>query len=286
MNELFNNREIASGVWLLGLVVAVAAKSPDVRESFKQVLKVARNWKIVVSLVLLAAYTALCVALLYCCRLWSSSMLKDTVYWFFLSGIVLHANVLTESDYKKCYRKAIKGCVAAIVLLEFLVNFYTFPLLLEFILVPFLALIAMGAVYAEGKPEHAVSKKFFDGILMFFGTIVLIYAVRRAYLSYTELLRLDSVRGLLLPVELTLLFLPFLYVSKLISEYEFLFARLSWFLEHDKELLSHMKARILRTCHINLGRVGRFAREHVTGGSCIRTRDDVDAVFEQFLMAD
>ncbi len=284
MTDLFNNRETATGIWL-AIVVFFGVRHKGIREACGNVLKSLWRCKIVVSVVLMILHIVLCVVLLGQLALWNASHLKETIYWFLCSGFVLFMNLMTDRDHAAFFRKTILDCFKVMVFIQFLIGFYPLPLTVELLLVPLLAFLAVGSAYAGTKPEYAPVKKLFDSALALIGVAVLAHVSKSIHQQYVGLLKPDVIRSMLLPLWLTLLFLPFLYIVRLIADYETLFIRLPYFVKRDDDrLLAYVKRRIMMLCHFNLRRLSRFSKDNLTCLHSITDKDRVDEMFTNFQM--
>ena len=83
--NLFNNREIATAIWLLVIFILMLFKR-DIRKSLLDVIKAFFKIKILSSIFLMIAYTTGIVFVLYQINFWNISLLKDTVVWVFFLG--------------------------------------------------------------------------------------------------------------------------------------------------------------------------------------------------------
>lgn len=281
MSNLFNNREIATGIWLI-VVIFFGMMNKPIRNSFRQVLESFLRVKIVISILLMVLYVGLGVLLLYRLHLWDTSLLKDSIYWFLFSGFVLVMNLMSGSDYTVFFRKTIIGCFKVIVFIQFLLNFYTLPLFVELLLVPVLLFLVAASEYTGNKAEYVVTKKFFDTIMAIIGFAVAVFVAKSVYKYYSGLFTTQVLLSVLLPIWLTFLFFPFLYVAKLISDYEMLFIRLSYFVKKDDRLVAYVKKRIFLLCHINLRKLYRFSKDKLSCLSSVDTKQAVDEMFMDF----
>lgn len=257
MTNLFNNREIATGIWLV-IAAVWFGKNVGVREAVSRMLKMFLEPKIAVPILLMAGYLWLGVLLLSRLHLWNGSLLKDTIYWFLLTGFVLFMNIMGNKEPIPFLKKTVVRCVAVTVFIEFLLNLYAFPLLGELVLIPVLAFLGAASVITENKPEYASVRQLFDGIQSIIGILLVGYVIRIIYLHHSELISRDVLISILLPILLTILFLPFLYLSKLVADYELLFLHLKHAIPQDKRLLSTVRRNAIVLCHVNLVRLNRF----------------------------
>lgn len=275
MSDLFNNREIATGMWL-AVAIFLGARNAGIRESCGHLFGSFWKIKIVIPVLLMALHVGLSVLLLHRFHLWNMSLLKNTIYWFLFSGFVLFMNLMTSNECVAFFKKTIVGCVKIIVVIEFLLNFYTLPLLAELALVPAATFLVASSVYAENKPEYAPAKKLFDFILAVIGFALAGFVAKSIYQHYSGLMENDVLLSILLPINLTILLLPFLYFAKLIADYETLFIRLTFFVKEDDELFAYIKKRVVLFCHINLRKLNRLPIENLAGPSPAGTTQDVD----------
>ena len=127
VNELFSTREIASGLWLSVAFVWVLTV-PKVRGGLFDIAKLSMKWKIWLPLFFLAAYTVLVVTSLRYVGVWTATLVKETVFWYLLSGIAFYYSVLTQREHAGMFRRALVENLKITVILELLVGTYTFSL--------------------------------------------------------------------------------------------------------------------------------------------------------------
>lgn len=86
--DALNSREDAVAVWTVVFLVFVAIKIEGIGSSFLDVLRALAQPRLLALFGLAALY---CAGLVYGAReldLWHTSALKETLYWFFLTGVV------------------------------------------------------------------------------------------------------------------------------------------------------------------------------------------------------
>ncbi len=104
--DLFNNRELATVIWLMLFSVWILTKS-KIRKSIAGVFRALLNWKIVACVVAMVLYTATVVATLYAIRFWQLPMIKDTVLWFCFTALVMVARFSTSRDDENILRRVL-----------------------------------------------------------------------------------------------------------------------------------------------------------------------------------
>jgi len=279
--DTFNNREKAIIVWLV-IFLVWALLQKNVRSSFLGVLKALFQKKILTVLVAMLLYVGLVVFIFYKIQFWDVFLVKDTVFWILGVAFILLMNANKATQDKHYFRKILLDNLKLILVLEFIINLYTFNLWIELILVPLLFLIvAMGAV-AEFKKEYMPVKKIIDSILSFFGILLIIFALFKIFGDYRGFATTDNLRSFLLPLLLMLAYLPFLYLFTLLMAYENLFVRLDIFLKENKTLANFAKRKIFRLCFFDLGKLNRFAKESTSNLLNLKDKNDILSLVQKF----
>jgi hypothetical protein len=107
----------------------------------------------------------------------------------------------------------------------------------ELLIVPIMVLITGIASVAETKPEHKPVKKIMDVALASFGIYLLIHALVSILSNFHSFATLANLKAFLLPIILTFLLVPYLYVLTVYMAYESIFNRLEWFLRRKKQVV-------------------------------------------------
>ncbi len=154
--------------------------------------------------------------------LWHTTALKETVYWLGTGGVVLvgravkHAKPSDPGFYKNLLRQA----VLFTILIEFLVNLYVLPFLIELILTPIMLLFIGMQVDAAYDPAHAPARKVIDGVVATIGFILLGYAAAAAIRDPSGLFTRENAETLLIAPALTFAFVALLRAWGWISRRE------------------------------------------------------------------
>lgn len=260
MSELFNNREIAAGIWLIAFLIFAYKKAG--REAFADVLKHALTPKILVPLLLSFAPTALVVAVLAHFNLWDLSVLKETVYWAIGTGLVMFGRFTEVKSAKELYRHTAKYTLKVIIVLEFLVWFYVFPLWVELLLVPLTTLVVVLGVFAKHmKVDGAESaQKLFNGVQIAIGLVILSFAFM-AFINNPQLLfTYQNLELFLLPIVLSFTYMPSVYLVALYSNYELVFNRINYFTKLGKKDKKVVKLAAIRCCGMSVHKASRMIR--------------------------
>lgn len=274
MNQ-FNNRELATAIWLLLFIIFVMFKE-DVRKSSLNVLEAFLRIKILSSIVLIAAYTAGIVFLLSRINLWNTSLLKDTIIWLGLTGIVLASSFVTANTTDGLFKKTILDNLKILMIVEFIINTYTFSLLVEIFFVPFVAIVVILNTFSGTDDKYSSFTKLSAGLLTIIGIIILVLTVISISSDYKNFGTLDTLRSFLLPPLLTFLFLPFLYLLVLYSNYEHLFTRLDLGYDKSHTLKRYAKKEIIKHCLFSLKKTNAARNMGIYDLMSIKTKEDVE----------
>lgn len=267
---------MALAIWLV-VAAAFAVSIPGVRRSIPSLVKSLLQPAILGSILLLAAYVALVVWGLQVIGFWNAGLLKDTVLWFLLVGVVAPFSLIGK-DEVSLVRLLVVDNVKIFVLLEFLVNVYTFSLPVELIIIPTMTLVAMMDVVAEQQPESANVSKLLKGVQAVFGLIVLTYVVWRAVADYQALASLESVRQVVLPLVLSIAYVPAAFMFSVWIEYDNLFLRLRVGREKSTGFERYAKLRLIRHFGPRPNKIKSFLRQQAWPLSRATTKEELEDV--------
>ncbi len=273
---MLNNREIAILVWLMVCLLWGLSTAP-IRKGMTGVVRAALAWKLVTAVLTAFAWMALIVGCLHQLGVWRWANAKVAVLWFLTAALVMIFNV-TSADDEHYFRKAILDGARISVVLEFIVNFYVFNLFLEFILVPIITVLSCLLVVAELNEEYKPVRLFLNGFMATFGFGLLIYATHKIYTDFWAFAQLDTLVELLLPLILTVFFLPFLFLLATLMAYEQVFVRLRFMLK-DPILQRYTKVRLIRRFGLNFHGINRWWRQFVMDRPS--TKEELKASFNR-----
>ena len=275
ISEIFNNREIATGIWLVAALL-FGLSNKKIRKSLFKVIRAFLRTKILYWLVLMVLYTIGLVAALKVIDFWNLNLLKNTILWFCFTGITSTFELVTLKNHEGTFRKLVIANIKLVVIIEFLVNTYTFSLLAEIAIIPIATFIAMLDAVARSDKKYSAVARLTTGLQALIGIAVLVLAIFKAISDYGNLLSIESLRSLLLPPALSVLFSPFIYLMLLFSTYELLFVRLKIGPYKDKTLRQYAKRRITVHVGLSLRKVKEFLRNKAIDLMKIQSRSDVD----------
>lgn len=210
IQEFFNNREIAIGIWvIIGLAVILPTK--PARQFIKTAIPILFCKKFVIFYIVFLSFLGLVLFALNWAGLWDLTLLKGTVFWVLFVELPLFAKAIEKADGGRFFSNLIRENVAIVVAIEFFVGFWTFSLITEIILIPLTVLISVLQVLAGQDKKHRSAKRFFDGLLVLWGIILLINAIYSLIHAPNQFLSFDTLKSLLLPLVLLVFNLPVVY---------------------------------------------------------------------------
>lgn len=269
----FSNREIATLLWL-ALGLGFCLWKPAIREGFGGVVRAALRRQLVIAFSLLFAYVALIIWLLHRIGLWDWDQLKATVYWTVTVGIISMARIARNGGEGSLLRKWIADNLKIVAVIEFVVTFYSAPLLVELILVPVLACIGAMMAIAEGKDEYRSVIRFLNGLLTTIGLVFVAYTLYRIASAFGDFAKVQTLRDFYTPPLLSLSLLPFLFMLLIYVTYENAFLRFRVMIP-DSGLRSYAKWRTLLTFRWKLDALRRWSRDMTIRRPLNRT--DIDS---------
>lgn len=250
--DSLSTREIAWAIWtLIMLIVCMFGK--NIRKSMLSVLKALFAWKISISLLTFFIHTSIYVFILFKLGFWDISFLKDTIIWTLSFGFLslMNINKVDSSEYfKKIFIDALKWTIG----IEFIVNFFTFSLTKELILVPILVFSAMIQTVASFKQEDKQVENLFKNLLTTFGIFIFFFSLYKTIEQHSKLFTIANFKSIMLPVILTITFLPFMYLYNLIVKYESLWLTLRFNIKNENDR-KRVKRQILLVANFNINKV-------------------------------
>ncbi len=282
--DIFSNREVALMVWITILLLFLFTKR-DTRKSFGGLVKAFFAKKLITLFSLMAVYVFAIVFILYKLTFWENDLLKDTLFWFFSIAAVMFFNA-NKADTTNFFSKNICEAIRWTIILEFIINFYSFSFPIELVLVPILILIGATQAFAEVSPKKVANQeqvvKLLQNILIFFGIVTIIFVIYKTILEYNILFTVLNLKSLLLPAILTILFLPFIYYLAVGIKYEMLFLHLK-FMVSDKSLRNKIKWKIFLAATFNLTKLQSVSKKVNKAGFYDNENDNLDSYISSIL---
>lgn len=256
--QSFNNREIATGIWLL-IVFFICFFLKGIRQALVRVIVTLLDERIIKMNLFFIGYCVLLVYIFRCIGLWDLQLLKTTLFWLFGAEVLL-INSFEKTTEPSYFVKLVKHSFTWTILIEIIVNLNSFSLFCELILVPFLFFIGILTAFSKEKteydPVHRVLKWILNGIAF----VIILYAIVHTIRFARSVFITENLNEILLPPVLTVLFIPFIYIVALYAGYEHLFTMLKLRPKRTKKQLIKIKFALFSTCKFNIKKIKRVNR--------------------------
>ncbi len=260
MTELLkqlSNREIATLIWIAIFLIWMLA-IPKFRQPLGGVIEAFCQPAILKVLVLAVVYIIGAIWLLHWRDIWTTDFIYSTLIWAITFALVAMFEAEKLASDKRHMGKIIRDVINVTSVLIFIIELHSLSLIVELIALPVLTLIALMHEMAKRMKEQAAVEKLFGAILTIVGLSYLSFSLWQTWSGYEEINGLDTLRAFVIPILLSLLFLPFLFGLGVYMAYERTFVSLSFWM--DKELLKYSKWQAAISCRTNLDYLERWQR--------------------------
>lgn len=235
LQNIFNNRELAVGFWLAVSIICPPLNK-IIKDFLKAVIPILFCKKFVYFYLCFFSYFSIMILLLFEIGFWELSLLKDTIFWVILVEFPIFARIVEKSNDSQFFIKLIKENLAFIILIKFILNFWTFNFLVELIIVPIS--FFLGGMFALSliEKKYEKVKKFLNRIFIISGLFVIWNTIVNILNSPEDLLKISSLKIFLLSFLLLVLNFPVVYILGLHSNYEQVFIRLKGMRSEQKKM--------------------------------------------------
>lgn len=254
----FNSRECAILLWWVVFLIFILFKN-NVRNSFKEIFS-----KFLFQILFITiSYNVLITYFLYKVWFWNIDFLKESLYWFLWSSLALIINIKEIDKWKDKMKNMIISSFSITAILWFVWNIYPFSFYTELILQPILilifALITFAELQLDKKSEYKTIVKFLKWVLWLFGFVFIVYLFTSLSENYTLLFNVKNIYFLLFPLVYFVLYYPFLYILRLLMNYESLFIRINIKNSLRIKDFLYVKYKIFMFCWLNLFKLNEFS---------------------------
>jgi hypothetical protein len=237
--QAFNNRELAVSIWILFVVIWCVSYS-KVRKPFFQVIKAFFAWKLTFSYMLMFTYIACVIWGLKAIAVWKIDHIPLTFLWCVCVAFVMLFNFQKAND-QDFFRDSIKDNIKVLVFLEFFLNLHVFK-----------------KAIAERNKEYEIVNKLLNYILISTGSLLIFYAAYMMVADFKIFATLQNLESFYIPILLSILFIPFVYIAALLAAYETFFIRLQFFVP-EKSVLRYAKLKTILSIQYNLWKLNKWS---------------------------
>lgn len=182
---------------------------------------------------------------------WTTALAGATAFWLAGPGMVMLFTSNAATTDPHYLRSLVRRALWFLLGVEFIVNLYVFPLVVEILLVPVLTVIAVFGVLPPETKGAPGAKRFSEIVLAAFGIFLFLRFAVRVATDFGSFASSETLARFWLPPALTLAVLPFFYLLGVYMLYEQAFLRLGFFMEGEP-LLRYAKRTMVRRFGLNL----------------------------------
>jgi hypothetical protein len=254
-----SNREIAILFWMVVILTVLIYISKS-SKAFLGVVKAFFDRKLVYCYIIIGAYLFLVIKILNKTIFWEAYLFKDFAIWlvgFAMVSFFSINKINTNSELVKRFLKIF----SATIIIDFIINFFTFELGWELIIIPVVSFIAILQYFAElnkEKPGYEKVNSFLKWVLTIIGFSLLGYVIHKLYHNYNEILKINNVKSFLIPVILSVLYFPIILLFASVMKYENIFQEINRYRFLDKKRKLKIKLTVIIYGKFNLDKLDRI----------------------------
>lgn len=157
---------------------------------------------------------------------WNVEQLKNTIFWSISVGVLSLFKLNSIKKDKSFFKHSILSNLKILAIIQFIVGVYTFPILVEIIVIPISALIGAMIAIADSDKKHIQIKRLLEYLLSIFGMVVIVYTLYMLVTNFGEIAKEKTFYDFIVPALLTFFYLPFIFIMMIYSTYEEVLIRL------------------------------------------------------------
>lgn len=231
MNDIlqsFSHREIAVGIWLMAAIAYIIAR-PQTRTSLARLTREFFKPIFLVPLGIAAIYALGEVYLLRQIGWWSLANLKTTILWIITFAFVSMFEVATAGKRKANFKRVAGEILSVTGVLTFVAELHSFSLATELVAIPIVTLLGLMTAIADHDAKHAPVAKILTTLSAIIGFGYLGFSVWMSIAEWQKTASSDTALEFLIPLILSVGFLPFLYAWLIYVAYNHTFTTLGVF---------------------------------------------------------
>ena len=205
---------------------------------------------------------------------WETRLKWISIIWFFTVGLRLAFKVIELDEAKwLAVIRHLAGVFTATAVFEFVLNFRSFSLIVEIILVPLLFVALYISTIKIENVNHEVSAILGNVILIAIFLICMLASLVAVFSNPDAFRSTENIRAFYVPFMLSLCVSPVVIAVFVISIYERILGS-AQFAIRDKQLLRYAKKTAIKRINLNVGALERWRRLIHNGNAT--TRQEVD----------
>ncbi|GEM_PF-6338522 len=282
IHNIFNNRELVFifYIFIIGLIVII--QDNEVIKSIKTLIGAALQKELILYFFILIPYAVFYIFLLLKTPYWINEYFKDFFVWFFITAVPLAFNAICAKDHPNYFRKNIIANFKYTSLVVFILSNSTYSFIVELLWVPisFYVILINNISFKGG---YTLQVKILTCFIKFswYSFFVLSALYNIAVQNNTAVIQ-DLIIKFCLPIILSMVLTPYIYIVILIIKYRDLFQVLK-----SRETCSikskiYHRAKLLKLCGLSTTRQNKFDKLVINNMNKSMKDDDFHRFIDTF----
>ncbi|WP_010294382.1 hypothetical protein [Clostridium senegalense] len=250
VQQIFSNREIASILWILTIMIVLSLNKIG-RKFYKSVLPIIFCRKFILFYIVFICFLVGIINILQYIGFWNIYLLKDTIFWVIFVEIPIFIRALEKAKDQYFFRKLIRENIKWVILISFIVGFWSFSLWIEILIIPIVTIGTYLYYVADSDKKYIKVKKLLDNFRGLIGCYLIYFIISNLVMEWRQLYDFQTIKVFILPIILIILNMPVVYGLAVYNQYEQIFIRLKG-RDEDKK---RMKIEIVKFGRISLYRL-------------------------------
>jgi len=247
----FTHRDIATLFWLLIIFVFLITKK-EIKQGFLWLFN-RQSLSTYLIFFLIVFFFFFFLSIIW---IWDFSLLKDTIFFSIWFLIPLFLNIEKIDDWKKHIQEIFKEYISFLFVFSFFINLQPLPLFWEILLQPILVIFYWWMTVDDVNKENQKVKSFASIILSVIVGSTIIFSVTSIIKNDIQVMTLQNFKSFLLPIILTILSFPILYLLRLYMVYEDFYVSIKT--KGNIDLQRFVLRKVFEFCWFNLYKLNNF----------------------------
>lgn len=259
--SFFSNREWAIIV-LLFLFIIYCIFDKNVRPFLNHLIKCFFVRRILIMMLISNLYIFICVLILRICGWWDFFLLKDTALYMIITSFLINIKMINVERHHP-FQEVFKDQLKMVNIILFIYNLFCFDFLIEMILILVVLLLRVLVKVASKSEDFNGQRtsKFLQYILYFFYAILFVFLIHYLFYNFDNVFNHNVLKSFLLPLVLSLLYLPYLFCLSVYSSYTAWFSHIRAYSNDNRNLYLYRRNAVIKHCMFNLKMI-KYVSKH------------------------
>ncbi len=278
VNDIFSTRELAIALWIV-IILVLCVIWNKTKSSIWSVIESIFCKQFLRLYLFIIAYTALIIYALYLIGYWNWFLMKDSFLSMIFIALVSCFKIVCNKDRIKFLKKLIADAIKWTAIVQFITSTYIFNFFVEFIVLFILAFIGCLSAVAEREEKNKVVVKLCNTILIIYSLISIVFSLNQAIHHYQNFITINTLKIFLLPIIMSLLYMPLIYCFAMRCLYEEIFVRLKFIVKEDNKLMPYFKFKARINYCFRLHKLEKFRVSAMFARELFSSKQDIDNFF-------